>query len=147
MDEPIDVDVPVRVTSPLNGQHSSWGAVTGRRTRERARTLAALETAATAPQAARKRARAWGAWIVTLERHGVRRMDGDNLQAGLKSVRDAIAAWLGVDDADERVWWRYAQVLDVERAAESYLRVHVAPDPICESRRTPTPRRTLAPRA
>jgi hypothetical protein len=38
-----------------------------------------------------------------------RRLDDDNLQGSLKGVRDEVARWLGVDDADERVTWVYAQ--------------------------------------
>lgn len=34
---------------------------------------------------------------------------GDNLNASFKAIRDQIAAWLGVDDADERVVWHYDQ--------------------------------------
>jgi hypothetical protein len=37
-------------------------------------------------------------------------LDDDNLAGALKSVRDAVAAWLGVDDAKrETVRYRYAQ--------------------------------------
>lgn len=36
-------------------------------------------------------------------------MDGDNLQMGFKGLRDGIAARLGVDDADPRIRWEYAQ--------------------------------------
>lgn len=36
-------------------------------------------------------------------------LDGDNLQGSLKACRDAVAAWLGVDDADKRVTWIYFQ--------------------------------------
>lgn len=36
--------------------------------------------------------------------------DGDNLPSALKSIRDEIAAWLGVDDKrSEVVRYRYAQ--------------------------------------
>ena len=34
---------------------------------------------------------------------------GDNLEGSLKAVRDQIAEWLGVDDRDARVVWKYAQ--------------------------------------
>lgn len=151
----IDVDVDIPVTSPLNGRHSTWGAITGRRTRERAATYAALESAAAVPHEARKVARAWGVWIVTFERHGSKRMDDDNLQAGLKSVRDAVAEWLGLDDADERVWWRYCQVIERKRSTryggklasgstrtwDSYVRVHIAADTDRTHARTATPLR------
>lgn len=36
-------------------------------------------------------------------------LDGDNLVGACKSVRDEIARWLGLDDADPRVTWRYDQ--------------------------------------
>ena len=47
--------------------------------------------------------------IVTIKRHGKRLMDGDNLQAACKALRDGIADRLGVDDADSRITWRYEQ--------------------------------------
>ena len=36
-------------------------------------------------------------------------LDGDNLQRALKAVRDGVADFLGVDDGDERIAWRYEQ--------------------------------------
>jgi hypothetical protein len=35
--------------------------------------------------------------------------DGDNLQRAFKGVRDWIANWLNVDDADPRIRWEYRQ--------------------------------------
>lgn len=46
---------------------------------------------------------------VTLTRIAPRALDGDNLQASLKNVRDGVADWLKVDDRDPRVTWSYAQ--------------------------------------
>lgn len=42
---------------------------------------------------------------VKLTRHapGGRGLDSDNLQGSLKATRDAVAAWLGVDDAHEHI--------------------------------------------
>ena len=41
---------------------------------------------------------------------GWRELDDDNLAGALKSVRDAVAEWLGVDDGDRMtVRYRYAQ--------------------------------------
>lgn len=37
-------------------------------------------------------------------------LDDDNLTGGAKSLRDTIAIALGVDDADPRLCWEYAQV-------------------------------------
>jgi hypothetical protein len=36
-------------------------------------------------------------------------LDGDNLVSAFKPVRDAVAAWIGLDDANPRVTWRYHQ--------------------------------------
>ena len=46
---------------------------------------------------------------VELVRVAPRRLDSDNLTSSLKAVRDGVADWLGVDDGDERVLWRYRQ--------------------------------------
>lgn len=46
---------------------------------------------------------------VLLARIAPRKLDGDNLQGSLKTVRDLVAEYLGVDDADERVAWIYDQ--------------------------------------
>ena len=43
-----------------------------------------------------------GPWRVCITRIGPRPMDDDNRTASAKGCRDAIAAWLGVDDGDER---------------------------------------------
>lgn len=47
--------------------------------------------------------------VVTLTRIAPRALDDDNCIGGFKALRDGIAARLGVDDADPRVTWRYAQ--------------------------------------
>ena len=47
--------------------------------------------------------------LVLITRAGPRRMDDDGLSASAKHVRDGVADALGVDDADPRVQWRYAQ--------------------------------------
>lgn len=45
--------------------------------------------------------------IVKLTRIAPRRLDDDNLRAAFKAVRDQVAEWLGVDDADPQVEWHY----------------------------------------
>lgn len=47
--------------------------------------------------------------VVTLTRLGGKALDTDNLAGAFKGLRDAVAAWLGVDDGDARVSWRYGQ--------------------------------------
>lgn len=44
---------------------------------------------------------------VTLTRYGHRKQDDDNLRRTLKSVRDVVAEWIGLDDADKRIRWVY----------------------------------------
>lgn len=51
-------------------------------------------------------------------------LDGDNLQGSLKACRDGVADWLGVDDADARVTWRYNQRRG--KTGEWAVEVHVA---------------------
>lgn len=46
---------------------------------------------------------------VLLTRWSPRKLDDDNLAGALKAVRDEVAAWLGLDDGDERIVWRYFQ--------------------------------------
>lgn len=54
--------------------------------------------------------------LVTLVRHGVRKLDGDNLQFSFKWIRDAVADYLvpglakGRADDDPRLMWTYDQV-------------------------------------
>jgi len=46
---------------------------------------------------------------VLLTRVAPRALDDDNLRGALKSVRDGVADWLGIDDRDPRVKWDYGQ--------------------------------------
>ena len=48
----------------------------------------------------------------------------DNLPGSLKPMVDGIADWLGIDDRDDRVEWRYSQ----ERGAAYGVRVTVMAD-------------------
>lgn len=45
---------------------------------------------------------------VLLVRTG-RRLDDDNLRGAMKAVRDAVAAWVGIDDGSDRWEWCYDQ--------------------------------------
>lgn len=47
---------------------------------------------------------------VTLVAFRSRQLDSDNLIGGLKPLRDAIACYLGIDDADKFIDWEYGQV-------------------------------------
>ena len=47
--------------------------------------------------------------VVRLIRIGQKRLDDDNLRMALNAVRDCVAAWLGVDDANPLIRWEYGQ--------------------------------------
>jgi hypothetical protein len=47
--------------------------------------------------------------VVTLIRRSPRALDDDNLRSAAKAARDGIADYLGIDDRDPRVQWRYDQ--------------------------------------
>lgn len=46
---------------------------------------------------------------VTMTRQSIGTLDTDNLASSIKSARDGIADWLGLDDGDTQITWRYAQ--------------------------------------
>ena len=58
---------------------------------------------------------------VTMTRIAPRELDSDNLAISFKHVRDGIADWLGVNDNDKRVTWKYAQ----ERGAPKHYAARV----------------------
>lgn len=72
-----------------------WTATAKKRARERAVIDAALA----------RIERPAGPWRVVITRVGPRAMDDDNCTASAKGCRDAVAAWLGIDDGDDRVVW------------------------------------------
>jgi hypothetical protein len=47
---------------------------------------------------------------VTLTRVAPRKLDDDNLASAFKACRDQVAEYLGIDDGDPRVTWRYGQL-------------------------------------
>lgn len=72
------------------------------RANERAQVSAALGAVTPPP----------GPWSVVLTRVGPKVLDDDNAAASLKGPRDAIAAWLGVDDGPRApVTWTVRQEL------------------------------------
>ena len=46
---------------------------------------------------------------VVMWRQAPRLLDSDNAVAAMKSVRDGVADWLGIDDREPRVTWRVEQ--------------------------------------
>lgn len=78
--------------------------------------------------ATRRRCPEWTAGpllVVRLTRVSPRKLDDDNVRGALKSVRDALASWLRVDDASPLVRWEYLQ----ERCNAQLVRVEVWAQP------------------
>jgi hypothetical protein len=95
--------VPVRTYSKMN-QRVHWRVAAKRARLERKSAFTVLRaTGETAGKLFRF-------LTVTIIRQGPSNgLDDDNLRGNLKSVRDGVADWLGVDDADPRIRWQYRQ--------------------------------------
>ncbi len=94
--------IPLRVSSRTNARQH-W-SVRARRTKAE-RALVALHLAPLRHQ----RPDVDAGVVVEMVRVAPRPLDDDNVREALKAVRDEIAKWLGVDDADPRVEWQYQQ--------------------------------------
>jgi len=51
----------------------------------------------------------WQTYFVSLIRCAAGSLDEDNLISAFKAIRDQVAQWLGLNDADERIVFQYAQ--------------------------------------
>jgi hypothetical protein len=92
------IRIPLRTVSVLN-RRDHW-AVRAKRTKAEREMFAwalLLEAKPALPV------------VVKLTREAMRSLDSDNLAASFKAGRDQIAEWLGIDDADPRVEWKYQQ--------------------------------------
>lgn len=94
----IAFEVPIKTTSALNGSWGSWKQVNAKRKRERAVTSAKMPRFEIRP-----------VFVVTLTRLSSGTLDDDNLRGATKSIRDAIAHRLGVDDGGPLIRWEYRQ--------------------------------------
>lgn len=110
------LEIPLRIQSEAN-QREHW-ATKAKRVRKHRRS-AAWALQATWPLL--NDARPALPCVVTLTRLAPRQLDDDNLAGGFKAVRDGVADWLGIDDRDPRVTWRYAQ----ERAKGYACRIEI----------------------
>ena len=104
-------------TLPLSGEFmrlnarflDSVGRVRDREPKQAAR--GALGEDSRPPAASRRRVASGGpAFRVTIVSFRPGALDGDNLIAGAKPLRDAIAASLGLDDRDDVIAWECGQV-------------------------------------
>ena len=107
----IEADVPIRLKSEANA---------GGKLRDKIARKTAVKTAVddALPDA-------WTFFplpcVVGLTRFGSKELDDDNLRRALKPVRDGVAKWLGIDDADKRVTWVYSQ----QPAFVPYCRIRI----------------------
>lgn len=95
---PITFTVQIKTKNPLNQSWGHWATQAKKRNNERAAVLAKMPRLNLTP-----------VFRVTLTRISKGTMDDDNLRATLKSVRDAVASRLGVDDRSALVKWEYEQ--------------------------------------
>lgn len=96
---PLFLRVPVRTVSEANS-HEHWRARQRRAQEQRGVALLVARGLGAPPSPP---------LVITLTRVSPRRLDSDNLASSQKHVRDGIADWLGIDDGDERLTWRYEQ--------------------------------------
>jgi hypothetical protein len=97
----VTVSVPIRAESLNRAYAEHWAKRHRRNTSHQLAVYTALR-AAKAPHTV--------PCVVTLTRVAPRPIDShDNLRGSTKACVDAVALWLNVDDADERVQWQYAQ--------------------------------------
>jgi len=110
----VKVIVPIRIESTPN-LRESWRARSKRAGKHKHDTYFALKAA---------RASYVLPCVVTLTRIAPRTLDSDNNIAGCKACRDGVALWLGVDDADSRIEWEYAQRRGKPRQYELEIEVN-----------------------
>lgn len=108
----IAVQYAERIESEANGREH-WRAKSSRVKRHRLTAWAELRKV--------ERPAFLGPVQITLTRIAPLTLDDDNLASGFKATRDGVADWLGVDDGDKRLTWRYQQ----ERGAPKTYQVRI----------------------
>lgn len=107
----ITTTIPLRTVSESNA-HEHW-RVRQRRAKEQRGTTALVMRSLSRPGPL--------PLVVTITRIAPRALDSDNLAGSQKHIRDGVADWLGIDDRDPRIEWRYAQ----ERGAPKSYAVRI----------------------
>lgn len=113
------IHVQVRTHNELNARRAGWRAKHSARVAVKEAVTYALLGVAWGPE----RPTLERPWRVRLVRLGPREMDDDGVVSALKSVRDAFAAFVGVDDKRSKVV-RYTY--DQERSKEFGVRIEVS---------------------
>lgn len=118
------VVIPIKTTNPLNGSQANWRGKAGRRKRERAATRLALLADARSLEGIGRCTRATFTRIAPSSG-----LDDDGLRASFKSVRDEVAAFLGVSDAPSGgVSWEYAQERGARGAYAVVVQIEIEAD-------------------
>lgn len=105
----------LKLPNPLNGSHGHW-SVASRRRRSIRTTVGWALILHVAPRGLPL------PLTVTVTRLSRGTLDAhDGLPASCKPVIDAVATWLGIDDADPRVTWQVRQ----EKAAGFGVRIEI----------------------
>lgn len=94
--------IPIRTVSLAN-EHEHWRRRHKRSKAERLEMRCAWLKAFERPMCGGETA------VVRLTRVAPRALDSDNLPPSMKSIRDELAACLGLDDRDPRITWEYSQ--------------------------------------
>jgi hypothetical protein len=98
----IEVTLPIRAVSEANVREH-WAAKAARVKRQRRDVYLGLYNLRGMKPPIVHRV------VVVLTRVAPRMLDGDNNVRSLKAVVDEVAAFLGLDDRDDRIQWLYAQ--------------------------------------
>jgi len=96
----IQLDLSLQTVSEAN-RREHWASRARRVKMQRAATTMALRQYGHCLEELRSA----GKVRVLLVRMSPRKLDDDNLRGAMKAVRDAIAAWVGIDDGSE--WWEW----------------------------------------
>jgi len=101
--KPLVVEIPMRLSNPLNGSHGHW-AVEARLRKQQRSSVGIIMAAQLAS------ARIMPPCRVTVTRIAPRALDRhDGLPASAKAVVDGVADAMGIRDDDTRVEWRIEQ--------------------------------------
>lgn len=101
--ELVRLTIEMRTVSELNAREHHW-AKAKRRAKEKSTVLAHLRALGTGDGYELP-------LVIVLRRlsPSTHKADSDNLASSQKSVRDAVATWLGLDDGSEQIAWLYEQ--------------------------------------
>lgn len=121
----VGIRLPIEVKSEAN-QREHWAARHSRFKKQRAALRSAAVAHAFGVLVAIKVAIDSGSRAcVVFQRLGVKKMDDDNLAGAFKGIRDEMAKLLGVDDADDRIEWRYEQKVSASKGVHVTVGVRV----------------------